>query len=285
MDFAKSIEKLIALSKTDCDTKDIESCVRVLIKDIYPPKFTFQPPFLCRGRINEIDKIFSSKADLIYPPAPKKISAQRSNYKGQQVFYAAVPSSHSRHGIGHCQNVACLEVIWEHVTDHSIMRQPLTLSRWIVKRPLVVCILAFAPESWELNEDFKNAAQNYKNAFLKRGNYNEDHLTVLRYFSEIFCKKDDKREFYKISAAYYNVLKTLMRNDNQPFDGLIYSSANTGAAGMNMVLEKALIDNGDIELDYVVMMEMQRSTEDAQQLAFIPTTKSVVPDKHGRFYF
>lgn len=250
------------------------------------PIVTITPPFLCRARINKDGEIFNNKGQLSYNPDVSTIPLQRGNYEGQQVFYGAIPTNQSRHDIGHCQNTAMLETIWEHVTDININRQYLTLSRWPIKRPLNVCMLAFAPESREKNEDFKRAAEFHTGLLHKAGvNKMNAFLEGLEYISSIFCKKDDKKSCYRISAAYFNFIQKVFSVNKQPFDGLVYASANTGAAGMNIVLKKDVVDDGSLELDRVIMTVMQRDPGNPKHIIFPQASDEQIPDSEGRFHF
>ncbi len=93
-------------------------------------------------------------------------------------------------------------------------------------------------------------------------------LEGLEYISSLFCKKDDKKSSYRISAAYFNFIQEVFRVNNQLFDGLVYASANTGAAGMNIVLKKDVIDDGSLELDRVIMTVMQRDPGNPKHIIF-----------------
>lgn len=286
MDFAKSIEGWTALSKTDCDMKDIESLLNTVYFSMPIPTLTIAPPFLARARINKSNEIFSHKGHLSYNPDPATIPPQRGNYAGQQVFYAALPASNSEHGIGHCQNTAMLETVWEYVIDWSKARQYMTISRWPVTRPLNVCMLSFAPETWEKNEDFKRAAEFHKNFIIKKDSEKSSrYIEALEYMSRIFFQKDGKRDCYKISAAYFNFVDRAMKANNMPFDGLVYPSANTGGAGMNIVLRKDVIDDGSIQFDFAMMMAMQRDPNNPKHIMFPPASSEEVPDADGRFFF
>ncbi|HEY4287441.1 MAG TPA: hypothetical protein VGN00_10115 [Puia sp.] len=286
MDFKIVERQLTELSKSDCDIKEVE----LLVSDFYStmpiPIVGITPPFLCRARINKEGEIFNHKEQLSYNPDITKIPLQRGNYRGQQAFYGAVPTMESKHDIGHCQNTAMLETIWEHVTDINVDRQYLTLSRWPVKRTLNICMLGFAPESWDKNPDFKRVAEFHKGLLIRQGKKDiEKYLQGLEYISNIFCKKDDKKYCYRISAAYFNFVQRALAANNISFDGLVYPSANTGAAGMNIVLKKDIIDDGSVELDRVIMTVMQRDPVNPKHISFPVVRDEQTPDKDGRFFF
>lgn len=50
----------------------------------------------------------------------------------------------------------------EHVVDVTIQRAYLTLSKWLIKKPLKVSILPYSRLSCENNHDFKVANNTYK---------------------------------------------------------------------------------------------------------------------------
>jgi hypothetical protein len=248
---------------------------------------TASHPFLARARINENGEIFSKTSQLSYNPKSAMIKMQRANYARQQVFYGAVPS---KTDYADCQTTALVESCMEHVRDHSITHAYLTIGKWNINRPLMVGILPFSSMSCKKNDDFKTANENYNKIFSET--FGEKSKEAIRYFkeslefmSDIFCQVKDKEKCYPVSAAYYNVLHKFSRKKKVYLDGLIYPSANTEAAGMNIALRKDAIDDGSLSLDRAIMFRMQRNPSNPKLITFPVVSDEQIPDMHGDFSF
>lgn len=280
-------KKIQYLSQTCPDLNQIDWLMREFYIDKAISIVQAIPPFICRARINDTLEIFSRQEQLSYNPNKYEIQLRRANFPGQQVFYGSLPT---RTEFANCQNTALLETIMEHVRDEKIMSKYLTLSRWTVRRPLNVCILPFSEESRVQNKDFEKANDNFTN-YLNRGSWslnegkNQDYYDALFFMSTIFCQKDSKESCYKISAAYFNIIMEYTDANGMKLDGMIYPSANTGAAGMNIVLRKEVIDGKAAEFDYVVMMVMKRSRDNPKLITFDKVSDDQKPDEAGNFQF
>jgi hypothetical protein len=244
-------------------------------------------PFLARARINVSGEIFSKTSQLSYNPDPSKINMQRANYAGQQVFYGAAPAETKYADV---QSTALVEACMKHVRDHSISYVYLTIGKWIVHRPLRLTILPFSSLSVEKNDDFKRANENYESMFAET--FGDKSSEAIRYFkdslefmSDIFCQINNKEKCYPISAAYYNGLYKFSEKKKIYLDGLIYPSANTEAAGMNITLRKETIDDGSVSLDSAIMVKMQRNPSNPKLITFQLVSDEQKPDVHGNFSF
>jgi hypothetical protein len=151
-------------------------------------------------------------------------------------------------------------------------------------------MLPFSERSCDQNKDFKRANDKYlyyMDSELRHfpRKKKEDYLKSLQFISEIFCQKTNKQACYRISAVYYNLIMYYAQRNGVLLDGLIYPSANTGAAGMNVVLRKELADANVIKPDYVLMMEMIRDSCDPKKITFDSASEEVIPDTVGNFHF
>lgn len=68
-------------------------------------------------------------------------------------------------------------------------------------------------------------------------------------------------------------------------DGLIYPSANTEAAGLNIALRKEAVDDGIVQLDCVIMVAMQRDPANPKNICFPLVSDEEPPDEKGNFNF
>lgn len=127
---------------------ELKKCLREYYVHIGIPIVEVNHPFLARARYNENGEIFRSKQQVSYNPFSDKIDLQRANYKGQQVFYGAIPSFK---GGNFCSLTALLECGMQYVKDEKMSRETFTLTRWTINRPLRVVILPFSRKSIERN--------------------------------------------------------------------------------------------------------------------------------------
>jgi hypothetical protein len=131
MEFEKFRDGILQLAAEIRDMSHIISFMREFYINIPITIVEATPPFLARCRPNFDGQIFERKSEISYNPKVSEIRLQRANFDSQQVFYGALPTE-SDCDFGNCQNTALLETVMEHVKDHRIHRQLLTLSRWKV---------------------------------------------------------------------------------------------------------------------------------------------------------
>jgi len=285
-DFEQIKNKLLLASQIS-DLAQVNRLVSDLVHIMPVPIVQASPPFVARARMNYGGEVFKCQAEVSYNPFPERIKLARANFDGQQVFYAAVPSESD---MGSCQNTATMETVWEHVKDEDLHMQYMTFSRWYVSQPLQVVMLSFSEKSYKQNKDFERAHHHFLPFFEKNiANLSPERkdfcVKALNFMSSVFCQHLSKSLYYRISASYFNVVMMYSTPDGVPIDGLIYPSANTGAAGMNIVLRKELIDDKVLVCDYAAMMTMQRNPSDPKNIHFRPASDTVVPDQKGNFRF
>lgn len=68
-------------------------------------------------------------------------------------------------------------------------------------------------------------------------------------------------------------------------DGLLYPSANTEAGGINIVLQKHVIDNALIFADKAIMYKAQRSTNNSKHFSFVDASNEVDINPDGLISF
>ncbi len=232
----------------------------------------------CRCSLNEKGEIFRTVGRCSFNPYIDSIKLQRCNYDKQQVFYAAVPIQAEIK----CYGTSILEVTWEHISNLYLNYYFVTLSRWITKRPLKVF---FFPDL----ENQKAIAQGVdfeKDMMETIGLSHQDipfYLEVLTFFREVLGVKEDKKIWYKISSAFYNCIMRFGQDEHQKIDGMVYSSANTGKAGTNIVLNKELIENHTIYCDYVQMLIAIRNSSDPTDIRFCSVSDGVTPNADETF--
>jgi hypothetical protein len=283
-------KQMDTLSAGDGNQSEIEDLIRSYFIGKAIPHVEANYQYLARARPNnqpgELPQVFSRKDQLLYPPNPDRIPLGRANYKGEQVFYGAMKGGE---GLGYWANTALMEVSFEYyVKDLNCNRQPITLSRWTINRPLFISVLPFSKKCLEKNPEFKKMADEIspiiETTFSHRTEDERKSLIAdLEYISDLFCDREKKPNCYKISAAYYHVIREMYIREYRPIDGLLYPSACTDAAGMNIVLDKSVVDSKAIELDLIQMVTMQRAPNDPMHLSFPEISKECIPDSNGRF--
>jgi hypothetical protein len=72
---------------------------------------------------------------------------------------------------------------------------------------------------------------------------------------------------------------------NTRVDGVVYSSANTESAGMNIVLNPDLIDSKIIYADMTIMYKTQRKPNNPKHFDFTDASNEVQIGPDGKFCF
>ena len=241
---------------------------------------------LVRCSPNAPGEVFRHESRCYYNPRTDKIPLQRGNYQFQQVFYGAVPTNSQTVD---AQMTALLETTLEHVKNKRVKRLYVTVSRWKFQRPLKVFILPFSKRSQKANSDFRRIARGFEDILRQNTQGNKLYYNYLKEFlafiSDTFCKRRNKKMYYKISSAYYNAIMKYAEFNHINIDGLIYPSANTKAEGMNIVLKKEIIDNRVIYCDMVIMQALQRSPSNAKYIFYEIVSNGANVDNSGRFSF
>ncbi len=279
MEIEKLKERLWNLaSDENISVYEIETFLRNFFKQKPLPLFTLPFENYCRCSLNKKGEIFETVKRCSYNPFVENIEMQRCNYDKQQVFYAAVPTQAKIK----CTGTSIMEVTWEHISNKFLDYYFLTLSRWMTKRPLKVFYFPDFP-----SQDTFDHSVDLEKDLMETEGINKDNISyfisILTYFREIFSAKADKKIWYRISSAFFNCIMRFSRDENQGIDGIVYSSANTGKEGTNIVLNKELIDTEILYCDYVQMWIAKRNSKDPTDIWFYPISDGVVPKSDGTF--
>lgn len=282
-----SDELLKMASNTELPIEQIENYISEFYKTKPLPIANYMFDSVTRCSINEPNEIFKNTNRCSYNPFVKNIPLLRCNYKEQQVFYAAVPTTSITLG---ASTTAILETTMEHIRNHDIKKYHVTLSRWNIVKPIPLYIFPFSKKCIQRNVDFQVANENYNRVFADTfGSQNTEAVKYfkdsLEFMSDVFCESENKSIYYRISAAFYNCLTKFARNKNIPICGVMYPSANTMAHGINVVLQKELLDLGILKCDYVQMYASQRSPTNPMNIEFHPVSEGQIPDENGNFTF
>ncbi|SDX19630.1 hypothetical protein SAMN05444410_110116 [Hydrobacter penzbergensis] len=253
------------------------------------PMLESHHPFMIRARYNSINEngfgLFNKKSQVSYNPFPDLIKLQRANFNGEQVFYGSMPLEDNGN---HAAITALMEVGFEYAKDKTRMREYFTVCRWQINKPLALMNLPFSRTAIQKNSQMEEAANEQRNLivqhFEQEGLINPDsHVQALEFISDCFCERTDKEVYYRITATYCHFIRDWLKKNNVHFDGFLYPSANTEATGVNVALNKTLVDDNILQLDYVKLMCLIRNPSDPKAMNFAPASEDVFPDENGNF--
>lgn len=267
-----------SLAKLDVDNlNDIQKLISEYYGKIGTLEFDCKNMFVVRASRNGNREIFSNIQRCSYNPKVSDIPIQRCNYPGQQVFYCSMyTETHKAF-----TSITCImETAMEQIKNYKINECCYTLSRWDLKRPLKLWALPFSKLSHLQNDDFKFMSDELKKA-LKTHPAKKEIVIAYKYMSEVFCKRINKKLYYKISSAFFNFLLTL----EQKCDGIAYPSANTERAGINVALNKILVDDKILVGTAATLYFLKRNQSDKKKLSILPCSKNAFPDSMGKLHF
>ncbi|MEZ5016077.1 MAG: RES domain-containing protein [Flavipsychrobacter sp.] len=241
--------------------------------------------FIARGRYNENGEIFCNKDQLSYIKDDlSKVKPGRANFSGQPVFYAAIPHDST---YSNTISTIMMEVALNSIHNFQTSREYFTVGRWRVKKPLTVAVLPFSATNLDRNPSMSAMREYYNNYLIKQFGHhpaNQYFLDSLEYISDLFCRYDNRDISYQICAAFFNAICKMFSKDNTAIDGIVYPSANTYNAGINIALNTKSVDE-KLELDWVQMIAMQRNPSNPYDLFFGHASDEQFPDVSGNFCF
>jgi len=283
MEFAKFkglVEKMA--SEDNYNVNQIQALISSCYEYIQIPYIIAPQEFVVRCSKNEPGEIFKNVSRCSYNPNTKKIPLQRCNYKEQQAFYCSMFSDTDYA----TTTITCLvETAWDYIENYGLSYSFFTLSRWPLKRHMTLWALPFSELGCLRNRDFKKIRDDIETKMKGQpGNINET-IDYLQYMSDVFCKRENKKKYYKISSAFFNYLLLHRQDKNLSFDGLVYPSANTEGAGMNVAIRKELIDDRILNCDLATVWVMIRNPNDNKRLTTYPISNNSTVSKDGGFYF
>jgi hypothetical protein len=240
--------------------------------------------FVVRCSINKPGEVFKNVNRCSYPPDEIKdrIGIQRANYKGQQVFYCSMPTD----TIYATATLTCvLETAKEHIEDLNVSRTYCTVSRWTNCRPLELWVLPFSEECCARNGDIRTIRSNMQSLISKSFKDSQEFTVALEFISDAFSTRSNKQAYYRITSAFYNFIQYYERLTGGFRDGIMYPSANTDKAGLNLALKKELIDERILVCDNVLMMSIQRKPNNSKELTIWDCSDMAIPDPNGDIRF
>lgn len=283
MTFVEFKNKIETLAGLDVDNlRKIQALITYFFKNKPIPYLNCTHESVVRASKNRPGEVFTTTSRCSYSPFPKTMPIQRCNYPEQQIFYCSLYSNTEQAST----SMTCLvETGWEYIEDFKLASCNFTLSRWRLKRPLKLFVLPFSKISCEKNEDFKRIKENIEADIKLKFEVTDEIMECLEYISDVFCKREEKSKYYKISASFFNSLIFYQRYNKISYDGLLYPSANTDGAGINLALYKELIDEKILECDVATMYMMNRDPSNVKHLLAVPISNDSWVTSSGNLYF
>ncbi len=262
----------------------IQALLTAYFKNKPLPRIESRQMFVVRCGINVPGEVFANVKRCSYCPDEFKgrLGLQRATYAGQQAFYCTLPTDSD---YATASSTCIVETAWEHITDLSSNRSYCTLSRWSNSRPLKLWVLPFSLESCRRNRDFKRLRADFQPLVEKYMQMEVGALESLELISDAFCERENKTAWYRITAAFYNAVLFFERIMDAELDGLMYPSANTDKAGINLVLKKELVDTRVLSLEVAMMYYIQRDPISPKKLTIGPASPEVYPEPDGTLRF
>lgn len=281
-----TIDELIGfLHKCTFDKKITPADFQDIFKDIFVrtplPLFHREIDFIVRCRPHLYgEKLPEKLDDLSYPPIIEKIKLQRCNYSKQQVFYGSIfPNS----DFTSTSFTAIVETIDETIKNESIISFKATLSKWLVKDKLNLFILPFSKSSVEKSKLIYEFKDKYLSS-LASNNIStkypfEEYLRLMYFISEMFIQKSTKENYYKLTSGFFNYISKLEGKNS----GLIYPSANTEGAGLNIAIPTIHIIEKNIKCEGAMAYFIERNPENVKEISIGYIPPYVYIDDNGEF--
>jgi hypothetical protein len=181
-----------------------------------------------RARLNE-GHSFKSKSDISYNSNLGKIKIGRANYYNQPVFYASYKDE-----------TAIFETSQSIKSREIGKNEIITVGKWFVNKPIEVIPIIHDKEFQEKNEILHDKYLN----FLKTNPLftNEWTNTHFEFISNQFARKVNVLDEYKISCAFFNVMKE-KKFSNGGVSGILYPTIEYEKNDLNIALTPECVDN------------------------------------------
>lgn len=267
--------------KPESNLRNIQALITKYFKHFGTIEFDCRNMYVVRASPNSKGEVFPNIGRCSYNPNLKDIPLQRCNFPGQQVFYCSMYTESDKASTSF---TCIMETAFDEIKNHKITKSYYTLSRWDLTRPLKLWVLPFSKLSHKQNKDFKLMSDELEQA-LRKHEAKGEIINSFKYMSEVFCKRNNKKIYYKISSAFFNYLLYLQKISGNYCDGLAYPSANTERAGINVVLKKELIDAKILNCSAATIYSLIRRPENKKSIIAIPCSETCLPDSIGKLSF
>lgn len=241
------------------------------------PLIELDTTFILRARSGYKDgnKPFSCIPDLSYNPFPKE---GRFNVEGEHAFYGTVPSISQKGAASLCSMLECDKDLVK--DDANPDDKYISIGRWDLKRIFKVVNFTLCAEAHRNNLSIRRINDDFIRQ-LKR-NFTRESIPSFLYFTRFISEKAAlKTEKYSITNVFKAAIQRYYKGD---LNGILYASAMTENNGLNVVLDKELVDNGSIQMHGAVVYKIQSHPFKKERTLF-PCSNYAVPDAYGNFSF
>jgi hypothetical protein len=219
--------------------EDLTERVRALLQGQPLRCLEFAPGLLLYRGI-PCEELPQRLADVSYPPAELVRADQRANRAGVPLFYCSAT--------------------W-HPPFFEARVQPgdgIVISRWRTRRPLR--ILSFGYADICADDPHTDRDQALRRALAQLP---DPTRSVAAFLTNTFTKtvQDDNRHHYRLSIAVAEACQL-----GRAFDGLLYPSAAMASPAHNLALHPSCLDSGQLTLDYVEHLRVNRVTPDTDTI-------------------
>jgi len=228
-------KRLDAIKSLDLKVVDTDQIIQELVQFDKQIALTIElkkGTEICRTRvIQDVEKDIPTAVDQIsYNPMPSRTYG-RAHLVGETVFYGSLSTERMKHYFN-----TSFEVF--DFNDKVLERQYFVTSKWILQEDITVIDvgnnLLNDRQRVEERRKFIDSISTLTNSFLESSKLFDAFIGTE--FSKVVESRSD--HLYKISASYCSLMFS------QGFKGILYSSVGSNGAGLNIVLDRSLIDKG-----------------------------------------
>lgn len=246
------------------------------------PLVEIDTAFLVRSRPGyEINgKVYSTIGDVSYNPIKRNCRLGRFNEDGEQVFYAGVPSRMPK---GALSIASILESDKDIINDKIVNggNRFVTVSRWHLNQRIRVANFTICESAIQNNYTVLETSYHFINSMARKFTPEscESMLSLFNYISEKAAHKGNELFNYRITNAFKRALEKYY---GPAINGILYSSAMTENNGLNVVLNKRVIDSNFLKLDGVCVYKIECPPFLKERNVF-PCSNFAQPDVYGNY--
>lgn len=230
--FEESLKALKTIESFDIMHDDsYQGIVKLISEKIIIPYVTHIIPIgriFYRARMNE-NCSFTLKKEISYNKNIDSIKIGRANYFHQSIFYAS-----------HKEETAIFETSQSIKNREKVNNEVITVGKWIVIKPIKV--IAIFHDNEFLQKD-KLIRENYLK-FLKTDSRftSKRAQTHLEFISNQFAKKVSCIDEYKVSCAFFNILKD-KKFEEENISGVLFPTVEWKKNDLNVALTPECVEN------------------------------------------
>jgi hypothetical protein len=224
-----------------------------------------------RARLNNNGEVFTTVDEISYNRTPS-MDYKRCTPPDKVIFYGSIPTV----AIDAARATAMMETtaITADIKNENLLEERMTISRWVVKKPLTLIAIIGTKEFLAVNSDLLKTKETLDNFITAYPNDIENTYRINDFISSHFAKIVKEHHEYKISALFSEIIM------EQNFDGMIYPSVQSEGGGLNVALATNAIDTNMIEP--VIALQVKNY---ARLSAFVSDNEYFGHIKNGKIFW